>query len=88
MPFLTTPTLSRDLPWMDGCPHILHTSIKPQTTHIHNHAESCIFPSDGFFFLTKTHHNLTCGWDQLPGGKGNRGLGPKNRAMQLDRENN
>lgn len=51
MPFLTTPTLSRDLPWMDGCPHILHTSIKPQTTHIHNHAESCIFPSDGFFFF-------------------------------------
>lgn len=50
MPFLTTPTLSRDLPWIDGCPHILHTSIKHQNTHMHNHAESCIFPSDGFFF--------------------------------------
>lgn len=36
MPFLTTPTLSRDLPWVDGCPHILHASIMhtPEHTYI------------------------------------------------------
>lgn len=34
----------------------------------------------------KTHHNMTCGWDELPRGKGNRGLGPEDRAAQSDRE--
>lgn len=37
--------------WMDGCPHTLnkHMHAPEHThTHIHYHAESCIFPPDGF----------------------------------------
>lgn len=28
---------------------------------------------------------MTCGWDELPGGKGNRGLGPEDRTGQRSR---
>lgn len=35
MPFPTTPTSSRDLPWMEGCPHTLHTSIMHAQEHSH-----------------------------------------------------
>lgn len=89
MPFLTTPTLSRDLPWMEGCPRIRHTSIMHAPEHNHAYITmqkaACSHLMD---FFSHKDDNLTCGWDHLPGGKGNRGLGPKNRAVQSDTENN
>lgn len=91
MPFLTTPTSNRLLPMMvrsmDGCQRTLDAYSCTRTyTHTHYHAENCIFPSDGFSL--KIHHDLICGWDELPIGKGNRRLGPEDREVQSIIENN
>lgn len=91
MPFLTTPTSSRD-PAMDGMMST-YTSYKhmraPEThTHITMQKAAYSHLMDLKKKKKKTHHNLICGWDELPGGKGNRGLGPEDGAAQSDRENN
>lgn len=83
--------------WMDGGMdvHIHFIQARARTdTHIRYPAENCIFPSDGLKTTAtkkekrETRRNSICGWDELPGRKGNRHLSPEDRAVQSDRENN
>lgn len=67
MPFLTTPTSSRDLPWMD----VRYTSYARTRTHAHTATQkSATSHLMDLKKKKKTHHKLICGWEGLPAGKG------------------
>lgn len=70
MPFLTTPTSSRDLPWMDEwmkCPHTLYTSTHHAHTYITMQKAAYSHLMDFFIFILKkkkdsSQLDLWMGW--------------------------